>query len=206
AAIAAAKQKKRVAITDRRRSIGGAPPPTRARTRKTLPAALVLRSRFGQRAFYGRGYTVKDRITVKDLAFRVQAVLKRELEVVRAQLKRNRVDVLEGAAHFSDPHTVEIDTKEGIVHAGADYVLIACGTRPTTHPHIRLDGLRVFDSDQLLSVADREIPRNAVVVGGGVIGLEYASMFAALNTEVTIIDGRQRLLDFVDHERSEEQT
>ena len=200
AAIAAAKQKKRVAITDRRRSIGGASLHTGTIPSKTLREAILYLSGFRQRSFYGRGYTVKDRITVKDLAFRVQAVLKRELEVVRAQLKRNRVDVLEGTAHFSDPHTLEIDTKEGIVRAGADYVLIACGTRPETNPHIRLDGLRVFDSDQLLSVADREIPRNAIVVGGGVIGLEYASMFAALNTEVTIIDGRQRLLDFVDHE------
>jgi NAD(P) transhydrogenase len=200
AAIAAAKQKKRVAITDRRRSIGGASLHTGTIPSKTLREAILYLSGFRQRTFYGRGYTVKDRITVKDLAFRVQAVLKRELEVVRSQLKRNRVDVLEGTAHFSDPHTVEVETREGIVHAAADYVLIACGTRPATNPHIAVDGLRVFDSDQLLSSADREIPRNAVVVGGGVIGLEYASMFAALNTEVTIIDGRQRLLEFVDHE------
>lgn len=200
AAIAAAKQRRRVAITDRRRSIGGVSLHTGTIPSKTLREAILYLSGFRQRAFYGRGYTVKDKITVRDLAFRVQAVLRRELEVVRAQLKRNRVDVLEGTAHFVDDHTVEVETPEAPIRVAADYVLIACGTRPASHPHIELDGAHVFDSDQLLSAADREIPRNAIVVGGGVIGLEYASMFAALGTEVTIIDGRPRLLDFVDHE------
>jgi NAD(P) transhydrogenase len=200
AAIAAAKQRKRVAVTDRRRSIGGVSLHTGTIPSKTLREAILYLSGFRQRSFYGRGYAVKEKITVRDLAFRVQAVLRREIEVVRAQLKRNRVDIIEGTAHFVDPHTVEVATSDGAVRATADHLLVACGTRPATNARVALDGVHVFDSDQLLSIADREIPRNAIVVGGGVIGLEYASMFAALGTEVTIIDGRQRLLEFVDHE------
>jgi len=200
AAIAAAKVKKRVAVTDRRRSLGGVSLHTGTIPSKTLREAILYLSGFRQRVFYGRGYTVKERITVRDLAFRVQAVLRREEEVVRAQLKRNRVDLIEGTAKFVDPKTIEVDDHEGGIRATADHVLIACGTRPAKHPHVELDGVHVFDSDQILSIQDREIPRNAIVVGAGVIGLEYASMFAALDTEVAIIDARERLLDFVDHE------
>jgi NAD(P) transhydrogenase len=200
AAIAAAKLKKRVAVTDRRRSLGGVSLHTGTIPSKTLREAILYLSGFRQRSFYGRGYTVKEKITVRDLAFRVQAVLRREEEVVRAQLKRNRVEVIEGTARFVDPSTVEVETRDGGVRASASFILIACGTRPAANPHVDVDGVRVFDSDQMLAMQEREIPRDAMVVGAGVIGLEYASMFAALGTEVTIIDARQRLLDFVDYE------
>ncbi len=199
-AIAAAKLGKRVAITDRRRMIGGVCLNTGTIPSKTMREAILYLSGFRQRSFYGRDYSVKERITSQDLSFRVLKVVRRELEVVRAQLKRNGVDVLEGSARFRDPHTIEIQDDGAPQVVSADHVLIACGTRPAHNPSIACDGLRIFDSDQLLLGGERGIPRSAIVVGAGVIGIEYASMFCTLNAEVTIIDARPKLLDFVDDE------
>jgi NAD(P) transhydrogenase len=141
---------------------------------------------------------VKEDISVQDLAFRVRAVVGQESEVVRAQLKRNRIDVIDGMARFADPHTIEAETEEGALRVQGDYVMIACGSRPARDANIPIDGERIFDADQLLRLAN--IPRNMIVVGAGVIGLEYASMLAALNTEVTLIEARPTILDFVDRE------
>jgi NAD(P) transhydrogenase len=200
AAIAAAKVGKRAVVTDRRRKLGGVSLHSGTIPSKTLREAILYLSGFRQRSFYGRGYTLKDQITVQDLGFRVETVVRRELEIVRAQLKRNGIHVLEGEARFVDPHTVEVTGEADAVRVRGDYVLIACGTRPAHSAGIVLDGQHVFDSDQLLFARNRTLPRTAIVVGAGVIGLEYASMFAALDTEVTIIDARPTLLDFVDHE------
>jgi NAD(P) transhydrogenase len=119
---------------------------------------------------------------------------------VRNQLRRNGVASLTGAAHFVDPHTLEImpASGNGALRVQADHVLIACGTRAARSPQIPLDGVRVFDADQLPAVPD--LPRELIVVGAGVIGLEYASMMTALDIKVTIIDQRPTLLDFVDRE------
>ena len=198
AAICAAKLRKRVAITDRRHMLGGASLHTGTIPSKTLREAILYLSGFSQRSFYGKGYTVKDKISAQDLAFRVQAVVKREIEVVRSQLKRNDVTCLVGAARFIDPHTLEVDAETGPQTITAEHVLIACGTRPAHSASIPLDGKRVVDSDQALSTP--EIPRELIVVGAGVIGLEYASMLTALNVKVTLIDQRINPLEFVDQE------
>ena len=124
-------------------------------------------------------------------------MVSREVEVIRAQLRRNRVDIFEGAAQFVDPHTIEIQNGE-TVRLRADRILIACGTRPAHSKEIPLDGTRAFDSDQLPWLS--EIPRDTIVVGAGVIGVEYASMLAALGVKVTLLDQRPTLLDFVDRE------
>ena len=198
AAICAAKLRKRVAITDRRHMLGGASLHTGTIPSKTLREAILYLSGFSQRSFYGKGYTVKDKISAQDLAFRVQAVVKREIEVVRSQLKRNDVTCLVGAARFIDPHTLEVGAETGPQMITAEHVLIACGTRPAHSASIPLDGKRVVDSDQALSTP--EIPRELIVVGAGVIGLEYASMLTALNVKVTLIDQRVNPLEFVDQE------
>ena len=198
AAIAAAKLRKRVAVTDRRRMLGGVCVNTGTIPSKTLREAILYLSGFRQRTFYGRAYAVKEHITVQDLSFRVQSVLTREIEVVRHQLKRNDIELYEGRAHFVDPHRIEVLTEQGTSVLTAEKVMIACGTRPAHDPEIPLDGRSVADSDQLLGVG--EIPRNLIVVGAGVIGIEYASMMSALNVEVTIIDARPQLLDFADRE------
>jgi NAD(P) transhydrogenase len=197
-AIAAAKLGKRVAMIDRKELVGGVCIHTGTIPSKTLREAILYLSGFRERSFYGRDYSVKEDISVSDLAFRVQAVIGREVEVIRAQLKRNRVELVSGTAKFLDPHTLEVQGVAGTTRVAADHVLIACGTRPAHSTTVPLDGKRVIDSDQLMN-AER-FPRELIVVGAGVIGLEYASMITALNVKVTIIEQRPTMLDFVDHE------
>jgi NAD(P) transhydrogenase len=197
-AIAAAKLGKRVAMVDRKEMVGGVSIHTGTIPSKTLRESILYLSGFRERSFYGRDYSVKDEISVSDLAFRVQAVMAREVEVIRAQLKRNRVELVPGTAKFVDPHTLEIQGVAGTTRLSAEHVLIACGTRPAHSSSVPLDGKRVIDSDQLMNV--ERFPRELVVVGAGVIGLEYASMITALGVKVTIIEQRPTILDFVDRE------
>ena len=197
-AICAAKMRKKVAIIDRKRFIGGVCVHTGTIPSKTLREAVLYLSGFRQRTFYGRGYVLKDRISMSDLIFRAQSVMAREIEVIKAQLRRNNVTTLEGDARFTDPHTVEVKNEEGTHLVRGQYVLVACGTRPAHSPDIPIDGKRIFDSDQLHSLED--VPRDLIIVGAGIIGLEYASMFATLGVKVTLLDQRPALLDFADHE------
>jgi NAD(P) transhydrogenase len=197
-AIAAAKLGKRVAMIDRQEMIGGVSLHTGTIPSKTLREAILYLSGFRQRTFYGKDYRLKERVSIADLGFRVQAVLQRELQVVRDQLSRNGITTIHGAARFLDPHTLEVETADGPIILASDYVLIACGTRAALDPAIPFDGKRIVNADQLKSAA--ALPRRIIVVGAGVIGLEYASMLAALDIEVTIIDQRPTMLDFVDQE------
>jgi NAD(P) transhydrogenase len=197
-AICAAKLRKRVAIIDRMRTMGGVCVHTGTIPSKTLREAVLYLSGFRQRSFYGRGYVLKDRIAMTDLTFRAQAVMAREVEVIKAQLRRNYVTTLEGEARFVDPHTIEIRSQDGVQLVRGEHILIACGTRPAHSDDIPIDGKRIFDSDQVHCI--EEVPRELVIVGAGIIGLEYASMFAALNVKVTLLDQRPILLDFVDRE------
>jgi NAD(P) transhydrogenase len=197
-AICAAKLRKKVAIIDRERFIGGVCVHTGTIPSKMLREAILYLSGFRQRTFYGRGYVVKDRIAMSDLVFRAQAVMTREVEVIKAQLRRNYVDTFVGDARFKDPHTLEIHNEDGVQLVRAEQVLIACGTRPAHSEDIPIDGKRIFDSDQVNDL--EEVPRELIVVGAGIIGIEYASMFATLGTKVTLLDLRPTLLDFVDHE------
>jgi len=197
-AIAAAKLGKRVAVIDRKEMVGGVCLHTGTIPSKTLREAILYLSGFRERTFYGRDYTVSKEITVADLAFRVQKVLEREMEVVRAQLNRNHVATISGSARFVDPHTLEIESADGLTQVRADHILVACGTRPAHSATVPLDGKRIIDSDQLLK--GDTLPRDLIVVGAGVIGLEYASMVTALNIKVTVIEARPTILDFVDRE------
>ena len=197
-AICAAKLRKKVAIIDRKRTIGGVCVHTGTIPSKTLREAVLYLSGFRQRTFYGRGYVLKDRISMSDLIFRAQGVMTREIEVIKSQLRRNYINVVEGDARFLDPHTIAVMNDEGAQVLKAHHVLIACGTRPAHNNEIPIDGRRIFDSDQLHGLD--EVPRELVIVGAGIIGLEYASMFATLGVKVTLLDQRPALLDFVDRE------
>src|SRR3982075_745062 len=197
-AICAAKMRKKVAIIDRRLTMGGVCVHTGTLPSKVLREAVLYLSGLRQRMFYGRGYVVKDRIMMSDLVLRAQSVMTREVDVIKAQLRRNYVTALEGDAHFADSHTIEIVTDEGVQQVRGEKILIACGTRPAHIDGIPVDGQRIFDSDQVHCL--EEIPRDLVIVGAGIIGLEYASMFAALGVKVTLLDQRPILLDFVDRE------
>jgi NAD(P) transhydrogenase len=197
-AICAAKLRKKVAIIDRKMSVGGVCVHTGTIPSKTLREAVLYLSGFRQRTFYGRGYVLKDRIAMSDLVFRAQAVMAREVEVIKAQLRRNYVTMMEGEARFLDANTLEIKNDEGAQLVKGRHILIACGTRPAHSADIPMDGHRIFDSDQVHCL--EEIPRDLIVVGAGIIGLEYASMFATLGVKVTLLDQRPVLLDFVDRE------
>jgi NAD(P) transhydrogenase len=198
AAICASKLRKKVAIVERKRNIGGVCVNTGTIPSKTLREAILYLSGLHQRTFYGRSYALKDNISMHDLVFRAEAVMAREIEVIKSQLRRNRVSVYEGNAQFVDDHTLEVASDSGFTRVHGNNFVIACGTRPAHDEQIPIDGKRVFDSDQVHELQD--MPRELIVVGAGIIGLEYASMFAALGVKVTLLDQRPTLLDFADRE------
>ena len=198
AAIAAAKLDKSVALVERNFNVGGASLHQGTIPSKTLREAAAYLTGVRQRDLYGASYRVKDRVTIEDLQFRTQRVIEREVNIVRDQLIRNYVDVIPGTACFYDAHTLLVNNDEGVRKISTDKVIIAVGSRPTRPDGIEFDDRRIVDSDGLLRLT--EIPRSMIFVGAGVIGCEYATIFGALGVRVTLIDKRQRPLDFVDDE------
>ncbi|WP_084337653.1 Si-specific NAD(P)(+) transhydrogenase [Actinomadura oligospora] len=204
AAIAAAKLGRRVAVVDRRDMIGGVCINTGTIPSKTLREAVLYLTGLSQRELYGQSYRVKEDITVADLGMRTRHVVGREVDVVRSQLARNHVTVLPGTGRFLDPHTVGVTSGATPEAAGretkvsAERIVIATGTRPARPDSVAFDDRTVIDSDGIIHL--EHIPRSMVVVGAGVIGIEYASMFAALGTKVTVVERRERMLDFCDLE------
>jgi NAD(P) transhydrogenase len=143
-------------------------------------------------------YRVKEKITMADLSFRVQHVIKTEIDVTQAQLSRNNVEMLTGVASFQDSTRLVVENSRGKREIQASTIIIAAGTKPAVSPLVPLNGKTIINSDQVLSMP--EIPRTLIVVGGGVIGVEYACMFAVLGVRVTLIEKRDRLLEFADRE------
>ena len=200
AAIAAAKLGKSVAIIERAGMLGGVCVNTGTIPSKTLREAVVYLTGMSQRELYGASYRVKDKITPADLLARTQHVIGKQVDVVRSQLMRNRIDLIEGHGRFIDPHTVQIeeDSQAERITVSADFVVIATGTKPVRPSGVEFDENRVLDSDGILDL--NSLPASMVVVGAGVIGIEYASMFAALGTKVTVVEKRSDMLDFCDPE------
>ncbi len=199
AAIAAAKLGRRVAVVERGDMIGGVSVNTGTIPSKTLREAVVYLTGLSQRELYGQSYRLKEDITVDDLTARTHHVISREVDVVRGQLARNGVRLHSGTARFTDPHTVHVTGERGRdFTVSADHSVIAAGSRPARPATVEFDDLTIVDSDGILKL-DR-VPRSMVVVGAGVIGIEYASMFAALGTKVTVVEKRARMLDFCDLE------
>jgi NAD(P) transhydrogenase len=199
AAVQAAKLRKKVAILDSREVVGGVCVNLGTIPSKSFREAVLYLSGFRQRNIYGSAYRVKSDISMSDLTFRCNQIVQHEIETIDGQLARNRIDVIHGHARFVDTHKIEIEsTITGTSSKTADYFVIATGAKPFRPPNIQFDGTHIFDSDDLLQM--RDIPRTMTVVGAGVIGIEYASMFAALGTAITIVDGREKILDFVDQE------
>lgn len=198
AAVCAAKMRKRVAIIDRGRLIGGVCVHTGTIPSKTLREAILQLTGFRERTLYGRDYRFKEEISVQDLAFRVEAIVTRETDVIRAQLRRNDISVIEGTARFIDPNTIEVAGEDETKVLRGKHILIACGTRPAHDPDILYDGRQIIDTDQLTRMT--HLPKETIVVGAGVVGLECCSFFAALGARVTLIDQRPTILDFVDRE------
>jgi NAD(P) transhydrogenase len=198
AAIQAAKLGRRAAIVERRQ-VGGVCVMTGTIPSKTLREAVVYLTGLSQRGIYGQSYRVKEDITIEDLRARANEVIRREIDVIRDQLARNHVALLEGSARFTDPTTVVVEREDGGERkVGAATIVIATGTKPARPGAVEFDERTVFDSDGLVN-AER-IPGALVVVGGGIVGIEYASMFAALGTKVTVVDMRRHILEFCDDE------
>ncbi len=199
AAIAAAKLGRTAAVIERRNMVGGVCINTGTIPSKTLREAVLYLTGLSQRELYGQAYRVKDDITVSDLSARTQHVINREIDVIRNQLSRNRVALISGTARFLDAKTVEVENEQGHQqNLTADKFVIAVGTRPARPKSVEFDGQTVVDSDQILNM--KRVPSSMVVVGAGVIGIEYASMFAALGTKITVVEKRSSMLEFCDEE------
>ena len=200
AAIQAAKLGKRAAIIERRAVIGGVCINTGTIPSKTLREAAMHLSGYRERNVYGASYVVKQDIAMSDLLFRADHVIRNEIDITHHQLRRNGVVVIEATATFADANTVRLEYFDGRGQRAvtAEKIVIAVGTETTKSPDIPFDGQSVFTSDDILE--HEELPRTLVVIGAGVIGLEYATIFATLGVRVTLIDKRPRLLDFVDSE------
>jgi len=198
-AVQAAKLGKDVLVVDQGRRVGGVSVHTGTIPSKTLRETVLNLSGWRERGFYGRSYRVKKEISAADLLNRLHITLNHEVEVLEHQFARNRVTTLTGTARFLDPHRIEVATATGEqLTISADRFLLAVGTRPHRPDHIPFDGRRVLDSDQILEM-DR-LPRHLAVVGAGVIGVEYATIFSALDVPVTLIEPRPAMLEFLDHE------
>ena len=201
AAIQAAKSGKRVAIIEKRAAVGGVCINTGTIPSKTMREAVLHLSGFYYQNFYGANYRVKEVVTMADLNYRVQRVIENEVAVIQAQLQRNGVELLYGAGSFLDAHRVQVENGNGRNELEAANVLIATGTKPAANAKVPVNGRTIIDSDQILDMT--QIPKTLIVVGGGVIGVEYACMFATLGVRVTIVEKRPRLLEFADTEMVE---
>ncbi len=201
AAIAATKLGRRVAIIDARGQLGGVCLTTGTIPSKTLREAVLYLTGFRQRAMYGKSYRLQNNISAADLDQRVQHVISQQRDVVEDQLRRNDVEIMEGLASFANANSLNVETARGRETIESEFILVACGTRPARREDIPFDHPHVMDADQLFeAIHGQELPRSAIVVGAGVIGLEYASMMAALGIEITLLDTRDRILGFVDRE------
>ena len=198
AAIQGAKLGKRVAIVEKKEVIGGTCINTGTIPSKSMREAVMHLSGYQYQGIYGMSYRVKEKITVSDLSFRIQQVVKTEIDVTTAQLARNGIDVLKGTAKFTDPNHLQVTSARGQSDYAAEVIVIATGTRPAESRLVPINNRTIFNSDQVFCM--QSIPKTLIVVGGGVIGVEYASMFAALGVRVILIEKQPRLLEFADQE------
>lgn len=198
AAIQAAKLGKKVAAIECQEPIGGVCMNTGTIPSKTLREAVLYLTGFRQRGIYGLGYNLKPDVTIRDLMFRCEQVTRNEVDVLVSQFSRNKVEILGGRASFVDPHHLHVAGPGLEEELEADYVVIATGSAPAHTPSVPVNGSTIIDSDGIYQLL--QIPKTLIVVGAGIIGIEYACMFAALGSEVTLVDKRSKVLEFVDQE------
>jgi NAD(P) transhydrogenase len=198
-AIQAAKLGKKVLVIEQGKRVGGVSVHTGTIPSKTLRETALNLSGWRERGFYGRAYRVKQEISADDLRRRLLITLDHEVEVLEHQFARNRVQHIRGKASFLTPDTLQIVKDDGeTIHVSGKSIMLAVGTKPYRPDSIPFDGKSVLDSDELLDIGD--LPRSMAVIGAGVIGIEYATIFSALDTQVTVIDPKPTILDFIDKE------
>ena len=199
AAIQSAKIGKNVAVIEQQHVVGGVTAHTGTIPSKTLREAVLYLSGWRQKGIYGRSYRVKDDITVEDLLHRLNVTVAQQIEIIRHQLERNGVHLISGFASFVDAQTIRVlDLQDKEALYSADKIVIATGTTPSRPADIPFDDRTIFDSDGILKLT--QLPRTLTVIGAGVIGVEYATIFSALDTKVTLVDGRKNILEFVDED------
>jgi NAD(P) transhydrogenase len=193
---------KRVAVIEATPYVGGAGVNTGTIPSKTLRETALYFSGLTQRGLYGIDYTIKKELEIQDFMYRKHEVVRALREVVRLNIDRHRIELIHGTAEFQDAHTVRVTAPGGATarDVQGDVILIATGSVPSRAEGIPFEDPRIYDSDEVLSMG--RIPRTLGIVGGGVIGCEYATTFASLGIGVTLIDGRDRLLGFLDAELS----
>jgi NAD(P) transhydrogenase len=201
AALNSAKLGKRVALIERFSDLGGVCIHTGTIPSKAMREAVLHLTGLNERELYGASYRVKQDITMQDLLYRCQHVVRTEAEVIRNQMHRNGVTVLAGTASFVDPHTLRVIHDSDATEVHGRNILLGVGTIPARPLDVPFAPGRVIDSDELLKLTT--LPRAAIVVGGGVIGSEYACMLAAVGVRVTLVESRPRLLEFLDDEIAE---
>ncbi|MBB3389456.1 NAD(P) transhydrogenase [Rhizobium sp. BK275] len=204
-AIQAAKLGKKVLVIEQGKRVGGVSVHTGTIPSKTLRETALNLSGWRERGFYGRSYRVKQEISAEDLRRRLLITLDHEVEVLEHQFARNRVQHIRGKASFVDANTLQVIKDDGdtMTVTGAS-ILLAVGTKPFRPDYMPFDHKTVLDSDELLDI--EELPRTMAVIGAGVIGIEYATIFSALDTAVTVIDPKSTMLDFIDKEIVEDFT
>ena len=193
AAIQAAKLGKSVVIIEKGICPGGNCLNSGTIPSKSLREAILDLTRYNERSFYGASCLRE--VTINDLNYRLNTVLEAERTVLLRQFKKNNIRYIQGAARFLGPNQLQVDNN---YHITAQKFLLATGSEPRNPMHIPFDNEVVLDSNRLLTIG--QIPRTMIVLGGGVIGSEYASFFAALGCKVTVIDKRDRLLSSLDAE------
>ncbi len=197
-AIQGAKLGKRVALIEKREAVGGSSINTGTIPSKTMREAVLHLSGYQVQPIYGMNYRVKDKITIEDLFFRVQQVVRAEGSVMQSQLSRNGIEIMHGMASFTDATHVKVTSERGVAEIEGDKILVAVGTRPAASSKVPINGRTIINSDQIFALP--KIPKTLIVVGGGVIGVEYACMFAVLGVRVILIEKQPRLLAFADNE------
>jgi NAD(P) transhydrogenase len=201
AAIQAAKLGKQVCIIEKENVLGGAAINTGTVPSKALREAVLHLTGVSRRGLFGEMSRVKRNITVSDLIYVSQQVIHHELALIREHFDRNGVELIWGAARFDDENVLYIDRPTEFEALSAEKIVIATGTRPARPASVPFDNKTVFTSDELLKL--ERLPKTMIVVGGGVIGTEYACMLAALGVKVTLVEGRREVLGFLDHEITE---
>lgn len=191
---------KRVAVIERAPAVGGSCINTGTVPSKTLRESALYFSGLKQRGLYGIDYSLKENLTVHDFMHHERAVVEMERSRILKNLELHRIQLLRGQASFEDAHTVIVNSPEGKRTLHAEVILIATGSKPHRPAEIAFDDVHTFDSDTFLQM--KRIPKSLAVIGGGVIGCEYASIFMALGVDVTLVDGRDQLLPFLDKEIS----
>src|SRR5580704_4449291 len=201
AAIQAAKLGKTVCIIEKSHVLGGTSINTGTIPSKALREAVMHLTGLNKRSLFGEAYRVKRTITIADLIYVSQQVVHNELELIRDQLERNGVELIWGSARFDQENVLFIDRPDDFEVLSGDIIIVATGTRPARPDSVPFDGKTIVTSDELLKLD--HIPKTMIVVGGGVIGIEYACMLAALGVKVTLVEGRHQVLGFLDDEITE---